>query len=117
MLIFLFTGVYMRWNFPEIYGDNQAMRMMFRASHIYILLVGLLNLALGSYFVWSSESWKRALQAIGSILIFTATSTLVYAFFHEPFLPKIERFFTFWSVIMLLLGTIGHLIGSVKARE
>ncbi len=117
VLIFLYTGVYMLWNFPEIYGDNQAMRMMFRASHIYILLAGLLNAALGSYFVFSSERWKQKLQIFGSVLILAATVMLISSFFYEPFLEGIKRPVTLPAVIMLLAGTFGHFIGSVRTMD
>lgn len=117
VLIFLFTGVYMRWNFPEIYGGNQATRMMFRASHIYILLAGLLNAALGSYFVFSAERWKQKLQIFGSVLILAATGLFIAAFFYEPFLGSIKRPLTLPAMIMLLAGMFGHFIGSVKTKD
>lgn len=117
VITFLLTGLYMRKNFPEIYGDNQTMRMMFRGSHIYILLVGLLNVALGSYLILSWETWKRILQVIGSVLILAATGMLIYAFFHEPFLSGIHRPVTFKAVIMLLIGVIAHLTGSIKGSD
>lgn len=115
VITFLLTGLYMRKNFPEIYGENQAMRMMFRGSHIYILLVGLLNVALGSYLTFSSENWKKIVQLIGSMLVLVATGMLIYAFFHEPFLTGIHRPVTFKAVIMLLIGVIAHLTGSIKS--
>ncbi|HLG93960.1 MAG TPA: hypothetical protein VI546_03900 [candidate division Zixibacteria bacterium] len=114
VITFLLTGLYMRKNFPELYGDNQAMRMMFRGSHIYILLAGLLNIALGSYLSLSLENWKKIVQFIGSVLILAATGMLIYAFFHEPFLSGIHRPVTFKAVIMLLLGMVAHLTGSIK---
>ncbi|MCI0596750.1 MAG: hypothetical protein L0Z48_09470 [candidate division Zixibacteria bacterium] len=117
VITFLLTGLYMRKNFPEIYSDNQAMRMMFRGSHIYILLVGLLNIGLGSYLTLSSENWKKVLQHIGSILVLAATGMFIYAFFHEPFLSGIHRPVTFKAVIMLLLGMVAHLTGSIKGSD
>jgi hypothetical protein len=117
IITFLLTGLYMRKNFPEIYGDNQAMRMMFRGSHIYILLVGLLNVTLGSYLVVSLENWKKIAQLIGSMLVLVATGMLIYAFSQEPFLTGIHRPVTFKAVIMLLIGVIAHLTGSIKGSD
>jgi hypothetical protein len=117
VITFLLTGLYMRKNFPELYGDNQAMRMMFRSSHIYILLIGLLNVVFGSYLTLSLENWKRILQVIGSALILAATGMLIYAFFHEPFLSGIHRPVTFKAVIMLLTGTLGHFVGSLPTKD
>lgn len=117
VITFLLTGLYMRKNFPEIYGDNQAMRMMFRGSHIYILLVGLLNIGLGSYLVFSSEVWKKALQFLGSILVLAATFLLIFAFFHEPFQGGILRPWTSLALAMLLAGVVEHFIGSLKNQE
>ena len=36
--VFLGTGLYMKTQFPALYGDNQTVRFLYRANHIYILL-------------------------------------------------------------------------------
>jgi hypothetical protein len=44
VLFFLATGAYMRARFPDLYGDNETIRYLYRANHIYILCAGLLHL-------------------------------------------------------------------------
>ena len=64
LILFLLTGGYMFTQFPELYQGREEIRMMFRATHIYILMSALVNLMCGlalrgrSYarFVWLGEA-------------------------------------------------------------
>ena len=93
-------------------GD--ATRMMFRSRHIYILLSGLVNLAVGTYFVRRAGGWRRTLQAIGSILVLSAPLLLLAAFFTEPGLPGLRRHFTLPAIIILSVGTLLHAFSSIR---
>jgi hypothetical protein len=42
VVIFVATGVLMRFHYSRIYEANHLVRMMFRSIHIYILLIILL---------------------------------------------------------------------------
>ena len=81
VLIFLSTGFYMRANFPGLYEENEAIRFMYRANHIYILLAGLLNIAIGTYFIFTPKKWMKNLQIVGSSALLIAPVLLVSAFF------------------------------------
>lgn len=81
---FIGTGVLMRFHFSRVYEANHLVRMMFRSIHIYILLAGLLNIAVGTYMLQSSERRKRAAQLFGSICILAGPFVLIAAFFYEP---------------------------------
>ena len=50
IIIFLLTGQYMDKFLQHLEGMADGPRMMYRTRHIYILLSGLLNLAIGTYF-------------------------------------------------------------------
>ena len=78
VIIFLFTGIYMKINFPGLYAHNEAIRFMFRANHIYILLAGLLNIAIGTYFIFTPKKWMKNLQfGCSSLLLISPTIKLL----------------------------------------
>ena len=84
VIVFLLTGLYMRWRFPGLYQADETIRYLFRANHIYLLLAGLLNLGLGLYLTEQAERWRRMLQRAGSVLLVAAPVVLLAAFFYEP---------------------------------
>jgi hypothetical protein len=114
VLTFLATGAYLRMNFPGLYGSNETVRYLYRANHAYILYVGLLNLALGIYFVADAQRWRRALQRMGSALVLAAAALLIWAFFVEPPRAVPERPRTTFGAIAALSGTLLHLVGGSR---
>ena len=52
--VFVLTGAYMRQEFPPPEEDNAVMRMIFRSTHVYILLGALPNLLLAAYYADSA---------------------------------------------------------------
>ncbi len=114
VFIFLLTGQYMDFHTPKMDELNDGTRMMLRSRHIYILLAGLLNLGLGSYFIYREQSWRRILQVIGSVLIIAAPFVLLVAFFHEPKLAGLPASLTLTAVIALLTGTIFHSLSGMR---
>ena len=115
-VVFLSTGGYMQNRFPGIYHGNEAIRMMFRANHIYILLAALLNLGMGCYLVARAAGWRRRLQWLGSLLILVCTGLLVAAFYQEPMRGSFERPLTVAGIFFLFVGTTLHLISSLPPR-
>ena len=59
ILIFILTGQYMDKFLQHLEGMADGPRMMYRTRHIYILLSGLLNLAVGAYFSYRATRWRR----------------------------------------------------------
>jgi hypothetical protein len=116
VLVFVGTGALMRFHFSLVYEANHLVRMMFRANHIYILLAGLLNIAIGSYLMTSRDTRKRRAQLFGSICLLAAPAILIGAFFYEPVLESLDRFLTQLGIILLLVGTLSHLLGASRAR-
>ena len=108
VVLFLLTGLYMRWRFPGLYEGNESIRYLFRANHIYLLLAGLLNVGLGTYFVAHPERWRRTLQRAGSALILVASALLLAAFFYEPPQAMPERPVTAAGLFAVLIGTFCH---------
>ena len=114
VFIFLGTGAYMRFNSPGLFESDPAVRMMFRSTHIYILLAGLLNVGLGSYLILSQQNWRKVLQLIGSSLVLIAPLLLICAFFYEPTSRSLERPLTLPAMLLLLIGTVSHLVSTAR---
>ena len=117
VIVFLMTGLYMRWQFPDLYAGNETIRHLFRANHIYLLMAGLLNVGLGLYFVAQPSSWRRTLQRAGSALLLAAPVLLLAAFFFEPPHPAPERPITAAGLFAALLGMLGHFAATFFRRR
>lgn len=114
-VVFLISGQYMDRNFDHLKDMELMKRALFRAGHIYILLFGLINAALGAHLKLSPIKWIKRSQQIASIIIFTATLMVVFGFFNELPAEEIERPITRFSIYMILLGVSIHgLISLIK---
>lgn len=113
VVIFLLTGQYLDFYYPNMDEVGDGMRMLFRSRHIYILLAGLVNVGIGSYFVYRRERWRWAMQLTGSLLLLLAPFLLIVAFFYEPRLAHLQRMFTLPAIKCLLAGTLLHLLSGV----
>jgi hypothetical protein len=109
LLAFLGTGLYMRSGFPELYAGNEALRYMYRASHIYLLLGSLVNIVLGIYLAAPEAGWRALLSRIGSALVISSPVVLCYAFFAEVPKASPERVFTALGVLSLAAGVVAQL--------
>ena len=113
-IVFLATGMYMRIRLNGLTGMEDLPRMMFRSSHIYLLLTSLINLSIGLYQS-SVTSWSR-LQWTGSILVLIAPLLMLIAFFNEPALHSLERPFAGPGVYAVFAGMALHFIAGLKNR-
>src|SRR5213079_30750 len=113
LVAFLLTGQYMDYLDVRSGALGDATRMMFRSRHIYILLAGLVNLAVGTYFVRRAGGWRRTIQTTGSIL--AAPLLLLAAFFTEPGQPGLRRQFTLPAIVILTVGTLLQAFSGVRA--
>ena len=117
VIIFLLTGQYLDFYYPHMEGVSDGMRMLFRSRHIYILLAGLLNICIGTYFSYRKERWRRTLQLTGSILVLVAPFLLLAAFFYEPPRANLQRTFTLPAIVALLAGTLLHLLSGARQSK
>ncbi len=116
VLIFVLTGQYM-YHFHNHLQDMDSMnRALFRAGHLYILLFGLINVALGAYFKDAETSIFKKFQFVASIIIFTSTFLVIYGFLSELPTDQIERPLTRMSLYLILLGVAMHGIISKAFR-
>jgi uncharacterized membrane protein len=104
----------MRANFPLLYKGNEAMHMMFRANHIYILFVGLINISVGTYGISYEEKSKKIRQLLGSSFIALSSVLFIFAFFIEPIEGNFIRKFTSLAIMFVAIGTLLHLAASYR---
>jgi hypothetical protein len=114
---FLLTGQYMDKFYNHLHGMPDGPRLLYRTRHIFILLAGLLNLALGAYFSYRVEPWRRTVQIIGSLLIFTASSLFLAAFFYEPKLTDLHTPLSHWGTYTIATGAILHVVAGVEQKD
>ena len=106
VLAFLGTGAYMATHFPAAYQGGEAIRYLYRANHVYLLLASLVNLAIGIYRGGTRAGWRGNLALAGSALALAAPLVLFYAFFAEPPRGVPERPATFLGVLATLAGVL-----------
>lgn len=105
LLVFLATGYYMSQNFPSLYQGREEIRMMYRATHIYILFAAATNL-LAAHALNSFSNWLSRVQAMASLLLLIAPFLVFMGYIVEPPAYMIERPFSFWGVVSLFLGVV-----------
>jgi hypothetical protein len=115
-VVFLGTGLFMRMRFPDVYADDEALRYIYRANHVYVLLASLVNIVLGMYYNVSDRPWRVWAGRIGSVLVVASPIILVFAFFIEAPNVTPERVLTLIGVIALGAGVLGHVLG-YRARR
>src|SRR5262245_50594945 len=108
VLAFLGTGAYMATHFPAAYESDEAIRYMYRANHVYVLLASLVNLAVGIYHTDTRQGWRGIVGLAGSALLLVSPLLLLYAFFFEPPTGSEDRVATFFGVLMLLVGALAQ---------
>lgn len=117
VLIFLLTGQYMDKFLHHLAGMPDGPRMLYRTRHIYILLSGLLNLGIGTYFSYGVTRWRRILQFLGSGLIVAATALFIAGFFSEPKLAGLETPWSGQGIYLIAYGTLLHLFSGLGQRN
>jgi hypothetical protein len=115
LVIFLLTGQYMDYLHVRTGVLGETARAMFRSRHIYLLLAGLVNVGVGSYFRERERGWRRSMQLLGSALVVAAPALMVAAFFTEPGVPGLPRQFTQPAIIALSIGTLLHALSGIRS--
>ena len=106
---FLLTGQYMDRVHDHLRGMDDARRLLFRSTHIYLLFCSLVNLALGLYFR-PGAGWRHWIRLAGSLLVLTAPFVQAIGFFTEPWLSGLERPYTGPAIYACYGGMLLHLI-------
>jgi len=114
IVAFLLTGQYMDKYYNHMVGIPDGPRLLYRTRHIFILLAGLLNLGIGSYFSYRTQSSQRIMQLLGSLLIFAASLLFVIAFFYEPGLSDLHTPLSHWGTYTIATGVVLHVLSGVQ---
>ena len=104
------TGLYMHFRHQHLHGFDDTVRMLFRSTHIYILMSGLVNFGLGLNYALAGPRPLRLLQRVGSLLICAAPPLFFTAFITEPWLTGLQRPFTRPAIYALAAGSLFHFV-------
>ena len=114
LVVFLLTGQYMDRFHEHLRYTPDGPRMLYRTRHIFILMSGLLHLGIGSYFSLRLQTWRRALQILGSALITIAPVLFTIGFFYEPNLQGLYAPLSKIGIIITAVGALLHVVSGVK---
>ena len=116
VIAFLLTGQYMDRVHQHLAYMADGPRMLYRSRHIYILLSGLINLGIGSYFKYRVGTPRRTVQLLGSLFITIASILFVFAFFYEPRLAGLENPLAGKGMYLIAAGVLLHFFSGVNNR-
>ena len=117
VIAFLLTGQYMDKFYSHLRGMPDAPRLLYRTRHIFILMSGLLNLGIGAYFSYRTETWQRTLQVLGSLLIFAASFLFLIGFFYEPNRGDLRTPLSHYGAYAIAAGAVLHAISGIKSKR
>lgn len=105
ILFFLLSGQYMQHTLRLSEQPFDAQRMMYRASHLYLLLVGVMNTLVGCYWQPFRSRLSCPIQGLSSVALLLAQAVFVVAFMTEPAVVSQDRMFTWLGCVLLLTAT------------
>jgi hypothetical protein len=116
VLGFLGTGQYMDKVHDHLRGMDDARRLLFRSTHLYLLFGSLVNLALGLY-LRPAFGWRRWVRPVGSVLVLATPFLAAAGFFTEPWLSGLERTCSRLAAYGCFSGMLLHLVCLQAGRE
>ena len=90
VIAFLASGAYMHFRLHHLHETPDAQRMVYRASHINMLLIGALNIA-SSRRARSVGGVAISLDRLAALLAIIASGFFVAAFVREPLYAHLYR--------------------------
>ena len=117
LMAFIATGQYMDRVHDHLRQTPDVTRLLFRSTHIYLLLASIINLALGLYLSVSPIPWRRGMQRIGSLLLLAGPPLLLAGFSTEPWLSDLARPYTRPAIYGALAGIHFHLVANLGAKS
>lgn len=117
VVAFLLTGQYMDRVHDHLRDMDPTPRLLFRSTHIYLLLASLINLALGLYLVPATGAWRPWLRHAGSVLVLSGPVLLGIGFFVEPWLTGLDRPYSRPALYGALAGMLLHAVSAGGPRR
>lgn len=112
ILAFVLTGQYMFHELGQLQHMADGPRMMYRASHIYLLLGSAINLVIGFYLADQRPHVPAWLQGTVSVLLLVAPLLFLAGFviepgqgFHRPW-SSFGAYSVFGAMILLVSGAV-----------
>ena len=115
-IVFLTTGRFMRWDFPDKEIIPQEFRMLMRSRHIYILFSSLIHILLGLYWQTRKSALQKYLQLLGSTLLIISSILFVWAFVYETYQAHSFSEISRQALYLTLAGTIVHSISKIGRK-
>ena len=106
VIAFLATGQVMYHAYDQLQGLADGPRLLFRSSHLYILLSAIPHLVLAVYLEPAGAARLGRLQLPMSLLLAAATLLMTAAFFVEPRLTGLSRPLTLAGAVALLAAAL-----------
>lgn len=116
LILFIGTGAWMHFRYDHLRGMTDATRLLFRSTHIYLLLAALLNVAMGLGYRAAPGGWPAVLQRIGSALLLLTPLLFLAGFLSEPWLGDLQRPWSRPGIYACLAGVLLHLIAQGSGR-
>jgi hypothetical protein len=116
VVAFLSSGAYMHFRLHHLQQTPDAKRMVYRASHINMLLIGALNIA-SSRRARSAGRFATAADRLAATLAIVASAFFVAAFIREPLYPHLYRPWTRVAVYCTFAAAMVDVIGVVVGRK
>lgn len=114
LLVFVLQGQYMDHVHDHLVNMDDAPRMLYRSSHIYLLLVSVINSVMGVHLRYDGSRLQRLSLGIISGIVLLAPIFLLIGFFVEPGLDRLARPFTRPALYGLFgTGVVLSLYGAV----
>lgn len=102
--------------YNHMVGVPDGERLLYRTRHIFILLSGLINLGIATYFTYRIQLWRKILQFIGSGLTFIASLLFIAAFFYEPGLKDLYTPLSHWGTYLIVTGILLHVLSGIGEK-
>jgi hypothetical protein len=112
---FLTSGAYMHFWLHHLHQTPDAQRMVYRASHINMLLVGALNIA-SSRRARSAQRFAIFADRLAAMLGIVAAGFFVAAFVREPLYAHLYRPWTRVSVYCIFAAAMVDIIAIASQR-
>jgi ABC-type Fe3+ transport system permease subunit len=106
LLAFFASGLHMHYGLNHLNGFEDALRLSYRSTHLYLLFTSLMNLALATSHDRPQVGWRKALQFTGSFLLLISPILAGLGFVFEPGLARLYRPFSFYAALTSLSGVL-----------
>jgi len=112
---FLGTGLYMDQFHGNLRGYDNTVRMLYRSTHIYLLLAAIINVMSGLYLRPADSTVRRTMQGLGSAALLAGPPLFLAGFCTEPYLSDLARPWSKIAIYLSLAGAVLHLLAALPA--